>query len=98
MATPYNIRITVKEVYGTGKCGAGYKPGDSWVSVGGGLPEGLCSWAFGDLAKHLTVLTWGGEFPGPGGSEGLAACTDGYSPVVFHLERLDECSDAESKE
>jgi uncharacterized repeat protein (TIGR04076 family) len=88
MGVPYKVRITVKEILGSGNCGAGFKVGDSWVSEGGAMPAGMCSWAFGDLGKHLTSLIWGGEFPG-GGSAGPATCTDGYSPVIFHLERLE---------
>jgi uncharacterized repeat protein (TIGR04076 family) len=50
-----------------------------------------CSGAWEDIYRHITVLAFGGEHPWmdqPG--KYLACCTDGFRPVIFLLERLDD--------
>ena len=55
-------------------------------------PKDFCSWAWNDLYKYFLALDKGGGF-GPGNKDehvAIACCTDGYKPVVFKLERIDE--------
>jgi len=66
-----------------------------WPSAGetrNAAPDGFrCSGAWEDIYRHITVLAFGGEHPWmdqPG--KYLACCTDGFRPVVFLLERLDD--------
>jgi uncharacterized repeat protein (TIGR04076 family) len=53
------------------------------------MPEGFCSWAWGDLRGDVLALATGSNFPWmkqPGTS--IMACSDCFRPVVFKLERL----------
>jgi uncharacterized repeat protein (TIGR04076 family) len=53
------------------------------------MPEGFCTWAWYDLYKDISVLSFGGgSTMGPGLQ--FTACSDGKRPVCFRLERLDE--------
>jgi len=54
------------------------------------VPEGFCSWAWGDIQKDVTTIMFGGSFPWikqPGVS--ISCCSDGLMPVVFKIERVD---------
>ena len=55
-------------------------------------PEGFrCAGAWDDIYRHITVLAFGGRHPWMDqDGKYLACCTDGFRPVVFLLERLDE--------
>ena len=54
-------------------------------------PEGFCSGAWADIYRHITVLRWGGHYPWMNeDGKYLACCTDGFRPVVFRLERMEE--------
>jgi len=55
-------------------------------------PDGfLCSGAWADIHRHCTVLMFGGRHPWMDqDGKYLTCCTDGFRPVVFLLERLDE--------
>lgn len=54
------------------------------------MPEGFCSWAWADIQRDVAVLNFGGNFPWiKKGGTGIACCTDGFSPVVFKLERIE---------
>ena len=56
-----------------------------------GQPEGFCQGAWADIYRHITVLRWGGHYPWMNEKgKYLACCTDGFRPVVFRLEVLDE--------
>jgi len=52
---------------------------------------GLCSWAFADIQRDITLLRLGGNFPWMK-EKGtiLSCCTDGVRPVTFKLERIDD--------
>jgi uncharacterized repeat protein (TIGR04076 family) len=53
------------------------------------LPPGFCSWAWADLQKYVVTLARGGNFLGSKPGKTVAACTDGYRPVIFGLERVE---------
>ena len=46
-------------------------------------PEGFCNWAWADIRAAIHAVQFGGR------DFSVACCTDGYRPVVFHVERLD---------
>lgn len=53
------------------------------------VPEGFCSWAWGDLQKDINTILFGGNYPWikqPGVT--IASCSDGLMPVIFKIERL----------
>lgn len=65
------------------------KEGQSWETKWE-MPNGFCRWAWEDLRKDRYLLYFGGNIPDM--DEGLVyvSCSDGKSPVVFKLERLNE--------
>jgi len=99
-----NVKITVlkrfsKEQVFDGKPPAGsedvisqcdaVEDGQSWVSESIALPEGFCPWAFADIQRDIAHLALGGDYPWVGDSGKMySACTDGFRPVVFKLERI----------
>ena len=55
------------------------------------IPRRFCQGAWADIFRFIDVLRFGGDFPWIN-EEGkyLACCTDGFRPVVFLIERMDE--------
>ena len=53
------------------------------------IPAGFCAWAWADIQRDVTHLFFDGDFPWVK-DEGvmISACTDGFRPVIFKLERL----------
>lgn len=47
-------------------------------------PEGFCGWAWSDMQK----MVWGMSRGGP--KKFVTSCTDGYRPVIFLLEQIDQ--------
>lgn len=45
-------------------------------------PEEFCGWAWADMQK----MVWGMARGGP--KAFVTCCTDGYRPVIFHLEQV----------
>jgi len=72
----------------TGEC-THFKAGQEFVSNSLQQPEGFCSWAWADIQRDVTVLALGGNFDWvKEKGVGISCCTDGFSPVVFKLERV----------
>jgi len=72
----------------TPRCPA-FKEGQEFII--GEKPEGFCQGAWADIYRHITVLRWNGRYPWMDQPDKyLACCTDGFRPVVFLLERLDD--------
>jgi len=69
------------------------KDGQSWV-VGSQAPDDFCHWAWADIHKDIVMIQCGGNPDGKGyiGIPGvmISCCCDGFNPVVFKIERLDE--------
>lgn len=97
-----NVKITVEkklpnkdliERYGKGvnpSCEL-FNVGDEFVVKGLQMPEGFCSWAWADIQRDVAVLALDGNYYWVK-EEGIAiaCCTDGFRPVVFKLERIEE--------
>ncbi len=47
-------------------------------------PEGFCGWAWADMQKMI----WGMSRGGP--KKFVTSCTDGYRPVIFLLEQIQQ--------
>lgn len=47
-------------------------------------PDGFCGWAWADMQKLIYGMSRGGR------ERFVTCCTDGYRPVVFLLERIEE--------
>ena len=54
------------------------------------MPEGFCSWAWTDIYKIILTLARGGDFLGVKPGVFVTCCTDGFRPVLFKVERLEE--------
>jgi len=67
--------------------------GQEFISDGD-MPEGFCSWAWVDIQKYVITLARGGNFLGSKPGRTVACCSDGYRPVIFQLERLEETATA----
>jgi len=46
------------------------------------MPEGFCGWAWADMQKLVYGMARGGQ------DKFVTACTDGYRPVIFLLEKI----------
>lgn len=46
-------------------------------------PEGFCNWAWADIRPYIQQIFSGTE-------KTVSCCTDGFRPVVFLLERIEE--------
>ena len=68
--------------------------GMTFVSVGGAKPEGLCASAWESMEKFVLTLAQGGGFffedwmKNP--YSAMISCNDGFRPVSFYLEALDD--------
>jgi len=56
-----------------------------------GKPDGFCSWAWADIQRDVTLVRSGADLPwiGPKNTM-ISCCTDGFRPVVFRIDRVDE--------
>ena len=68
--------------------------GDTWVSIDGLKPEGLCDSAWESMQWFVAELTAGrgnfydGWMRNP--YSALISCNDGFRPVSFLLERIEQ--------
>lgn len=47
-------------------------------------PENFCAWAWADIRPSIHSVYFGGA------KSSVVCCTDGYRPVVFNVERIEE--------
>lgn len=70
------------------------KIGQSWISHEAACPEGFCPSAWNDLYPYVFALSHGAErlygawMKKPGTA--MVSCSDGFRPVSFLLETLEE--------
>lgn len=68
--------------------------GDTWISVGGQPPEGMCDSAWESMRWYVQELATGrGDFYNgwmKNAYSAMIACNDGFRPVSFYIERIDE--------
>jgi uncharacterized repeat protein (TIGR04076 family) len=54
-------------------------------------PEGFCPWAWADIRKEVMAVMRGGTFDvNKDPNIAITCCTDGYRPVIFKVERVEE--------
>ena len=74
---------------GFGICTA-FEEGQEFV-VGASCPEGFCGWAWADTQRDVMAVLFGNGFPWvEPENTAIACCTDGFRPVTFKLERVEE--------
>ena len=68
--------------------------GQVWIAVGGSKPEGFCDSAWDSVAAFVMALAQGGGNFYDGWMKNprsaMISCNDGFRPVSFYLETLDE--------
>ena len=66
--------------------------GQSWISVDGQKPEGLCDSAWESMASFVTTLAQGGGNFYDGWMKdpfsAMISCNDGFRPVSFYIETV----------
>ncbi|MCE5249360.1 TIGR04076 family protein [bacterium] len=68
-----------------------FSEGQEFVTDMTTVPEGFCTFAFVDLARYMSGLRAGADYHWMNEKgKVLACCTDGFRPVVFCLERIEE--------
>jgi uncharacterized repeat protein (TIGR04076 family) len=75
---------------GFGICTA-FEEGQEFQLKGGNCPEGFCSWAWADIQRDVMAVLMGNGFPWVGPENtAITCCTDGFRPVTFKVERIEE--------
>ncbi len=74
---------------GKQNCCHALKIGQSFETTGH-APEGLPDWAWCDMQKYVMTLARGGNFLGCKPGIFITCCTDGFRPVFYKLERIEE--------
>lgn len=55
------------------------------------MPEGFCDWAWSNISREMASALSGDELPWvKPGHTFIACCTDGFRPVVFKIERMED--------
>lgn len=71
-------------------CGQ-FEDGQEFISDGGQMPEGFCPGAYADIFRFISGLRFGADYPWvKEKGKTLACCTDGFRPVIFRLERIED--------
>jgi uncharacterized repeat protein (TIGR04076 family) len=67
-----------------------FREGQEFVTDMKSAPAGFCPGAYADLFRYITGLEAGADYPWMN-EKGvvLAACNDGFRPVIFRLERIE---------
>ncbi|MBI4768225.1 MAG: TIGR04076 family protein [Deltaproteobacteria bacterium] len=85
-----NPPLTAKENRMTPECDR-FKTGQEFILDNIDCPPGFCTWAFADIQRDIAHLFFRGNYPWvkeKGAT--LACCTDGFRPVIFKIERIED--------
>ena len=85
-----NPPLNVNEKWMTPECDR-FETGQEFLLENIDCPPGFCNWAFADIQRDITHLFFRGNYPwvkDKGAT--LACCTDGFRPVIFKIERIDD--------
>ena len=73
------------------------REGDTFIANGWTRPEGLCESAWESMSAFVLALSCGGEGIYDGWMKNrksaMISCNDGFRPVSFYIEALDEDAD-----
>ena len=63
-----------------------------FIFDGYNYPEGFCSWAWADIQRDAALLANAEANPCWLNQKGITitCCTDGFRPVIFKIERIEE--------
>ena len=102
MMYPMQVKITVLkktfnsefvDAYTEGEfkrrgCCHDFEVGQEFISDGH-MPIGFSDWAWTDIQKYVVVLARGGNMLGVKPGTFVTCCTDGFRPVFYKLERIE---------
>lgn len=75
--------------------------GQTWIAYGGERPEGFCDSAWDSISAFVKVLANGGGNFYDGWMKNpysaMLSCNDGFRPVSFYIEALEEEVDIYTK-
>ena len=74
-------------------CCHAFDIGHEWLTEGH-IPEGFPDWAWGDIHKYVMTLARGGNMLGVQPGKYVTCCTDGFRPVFYLLERVEDAPKA----
>jgi len=76
---------------GFGPCDQ-FKDGQVFLFEGFAMPAGFCPWAWADIQRDAAAMyIAGGNLPWVNRKgTAIVCCTDGFRPVVFKIERVEE--------
>ncbi|MBI9045673.1 MAG: TIGR04076 family protein [Anaerolineaceae bacterium] len=84
------IKEFIEEDSELGPCNL-VEDGQVFIQEGWEPPEGFCPWAWSDIHKEIMLVRRGGsQSETMQKGTAIACCTDGFRPVVFRIERLDD--------
>ena len=71
--------------------------GQVWIANGWSKPDGFCGSAWDSISAFVMTLAYGGENIYDGWMKNpksaMISCNDGFRPVSFYLDALDEAAD-----
>lgn len=68
-----------------------FEVGDTFVLNGMEYPEGFCHWAWADIQRDVMMVMFGQGFPWVAPAKtAITCCTDGFRPVTFKVERIED--------
>ena len=86
---PWQIRATVKSQ--EGHCGAGHSVGDEILFTGTEVKGKICLSALYSMLSKVYAMRYNAKFPWVEDQcKASHACPDGFNPVIFELERVEE--------
>ena len=75
---------------GYGICTA-FEEGEEYLFDGTKCPEGFCHWAWADIQRDAMMVLFGQGYPWiEPKATAITCCTDGFRPVTFKIERVDD--------
>jgi len=75
---------------GFGLCSA-FEEGQEFILEGMNYPEGFCHWAWADIQRDVMMVLFGQGFPWvEPKATAITCCTDGFRPVTFKVERIED--------
>ena len=90
MAPPYKVKITViKKTFHSDLVDELTTGPDDWRE-GTHMPDGFPDPPWVDIQKYVFILGRGGNMLGVENGTYVTNCTDGFRPVTFKLERIEE--------
>jgi uncharacterized repeat protein (TIGR04076 family) len=90
MYNPDLVDEYIKDTQGMGPCRL-FEDGQVFIQEGWRPPEDFCPWAWADIHKEIILIRRGGDQGGlKQKNTAIACCTDGFKPVVFKIERIED--------